>query len=167
MVMDKKRIVSIVVMVVGLVTLVVGAIFLVLKLNEAPGVADGEYLVTAGSWVLEDGSNCVEAVKTETVVESDSEAAVDSSETVDVETNCIGESGVIWNFTEIGKGTLTTNKHKNDYDFAWALEDGKMLIHTDWLYELDNEYNYQLDQGAGTLVLSDGENEYRFVAQTE
>ena len=128
--MDKKRIISIVVLAVGLITLVVGVIFLVLKLNASPAMADGEYLVSAGSWELDD-------------------------------------EGVIWRFTEIGKGTLTTNNHKNDYDFAWALEDGRMIVQTDWLYELDNEYDYTLDQESGVLVLSDGEHEYRFVAQTE
>ena len=128
--MDKKRIISIVVLAVGLITLVVGVIFLVFKLNASPAMADGEYLVSAGSWELDD-------------------------------------EGVIWRFTEIGKGTLTTNNHKNDYDFAWALEDGRMIVQTDWLYELDNEYDYTLDQESGVLVLSDGEHEYRFVAQTE
>ena len=32
------------------------------------------------------------------------------------------EPSVIWNFTEIGKGTLTTNNHENDYDFIWAID---------------------------------------------
>ena len=45
-----------------------------------------------------------------------------------------GEPSIVWNFTEIGKGTLTTNNHTNDYDFAWALEDGKLKIDTEWLY---------------------------------
>ena len=132
-----------------------------------PGVADGEYLVTAGSWVLEDGSNCLEVVEEETEIETNSEGETIESDSVSGEANCEGGSGVIWNFTEIGKGTLTTNKHLNDYEFAWALDDDKMIIQTDWLYELDNEYDYKLDQNTGTLVLSDGEKEYRFVAQTE
>ena len=127
--MDKKRIISIVAMVVGIIVLIIGAVFLILRLNSGPAMADGEYLVSAGNWELDEG--------------------------------------VIWQFTEIGKGTLTTNNHKNDYSFAWALEDGRMIVQTDWLYELDNEYDYTLDQGSGVLVLSDGEHEYRFVAQTE
>ena len=72
--------------------------------------------------------------------------------------------GVIWDFTKIGEGTLTTNDHQNDYDFIWAIKDDKLLIETDWLYELENEYEYSLDQGAGVLTLTDGDSEYRFVA---
>lgn len=149
--MEKKRIISIVVMVIGLVTLVVGAVFLILKLTSKPAVEDGEYLVSAGNWVLEQGNNCE-------LMEDDV-----SSE----ETNCEEGAKVIWNFTEIGKGTLTTNSHLNDYSFAWALQEGRLLMQTDWLYKLDNEYEYTLNQGEGVLVLSDGENEYRFVAQSE
>ncbi|MDO5451852.1 MAG: hypothetical protein Q4F56_02075 [Candidatus Saccharibacteria bacterium] len=72
--------------------------------------------------------------------------------------------GVIWDFTKIGEGTLTTDDHTNDYDFIWAIKDDKLLIETDWLYELENEYEYSLDQGAGVLTLKDGDSEYRFVA---
>ena len=149
--MEKKRIVSIVVMIIGLITLVVGAVFLILKLTSKPAVADGEYLVSAGNWILEQGDNC----------ELMSEA------TSSQEAKCEDGAKVIWNFTEIGKGTLTTNNHLNDYSFAWALQDGRMLVQTDWLYKLDNEYEYTLNQGEGVLTLSDGENEFRFVAQTE
>lgn len=74
--------------------------------------------------------------------------------------------GVVWDFTEIGKGTLTTNNHENDYDFIWAIEDDKLLIETDWLYNLENEYAYKLDQGAGVLTLTDENGEeYKFAAQ--
>lgn len=131
MIMDRKRIISIIVLACGIVTLIVGVVCAVLKINEAPAVADGEYLVTAGSWKLED------------------------------------QEGLIWNFTEIGKGILTTNNHLNDYDFAWAINDEKITIETDWLYRISNQFNYKLDQGAGVLVLSDDENEYRFLAQPE
>ena len=72
---------------------------------------------------------------------------------------------VEWKFTEIGKGTLTTNAHENDYDFLWSLEDGKMKVETDWLYDLENEYDYKLDQNAGELILSANGEEHRFVAQ--
>ena len=72
---------------------------------------------------------------------------------------------VEWKFTEIGKGTLTTNAHENDYDFLWSLEDGKMKVETDWLYDLENEYDYKLDQSAGELILSADGEEHRFVAQ--
>ncbi len=76
-----------------------------------------------------------------------------------------GSDSVIWDFTEIGKGTLTTNNHLNDYDFIWAIEDGKLKIETDWLYDLENEYDYSLDQGSGVLTLTDGDATFRFVAQ--
>ena len=72
---------------------------------------------------------------------------------------------VEWKFTEIGKGTLTTNAHENDYDFLWSLEDGKMKVETDWLYDLENEYDYKLDQNAGELILSADGEEYKFVAE--
>ena len=62
---------------------------------------------------------------------------------------------VVWNFTEIGKGTLTTNGHQNDYDFIWAIDGDKIKIETDWLYALDDEYIYTLDQSAGVLTLGD------------
>ena len=70
---------------------------------------------------------------------------------------------VEWNFTEIGKGTLTTNNHTNDYNFIWAIEDGKLKIETEWLYALDNEYEYTLDQNAKTLTLKDSNEEIKFV----
>lgn len=56
-----------------------------------------------------------------------------------------GEEKVVWQFTEIGKGTLTTNGHINDYDFIWALEGDKLKIETEWLYDLNNEFKYKLD----------------------
>lgn len=73
------------------------------------------------------------------------------------------EPSVIWNFTEIGKGTLTTNNHINDYDFVWALEDGKLKINTEWLYTLNNEFDYALDQGSNILTLTSGDETFTFV----
>lgn len=79
-----------------------------------------------------------------------------------------GEPGIVWNFTEIGKGTLTTNNHTNDYDFAWALEDGKLKIDTEWLYTLNNEFDYTLNQNGNMLTLTSGDKEIIFVpAKTE
>lgn len=78
------------------------------------------------------------------------------------EENC---DKVVWDFTEIGKGTLTTDGSEHNYNFQWAIKDGKLLIQTDWLYEMDNEYEYSLDQGNGVLTLKDDENEYKFTAQ--
>ena len=65
------------------------------------------------------------------------------------------EPGVIWSFTEIGKGKLTTNNHLNDYDFIWAIEDGKIKIKTDWLYSLNDEYDYRIEDKNLILIRSD------------
>lgn len=72
---------------------------------------------------------------------------------------------VIWQFTEIGKGTLTTNNHTNDYDFIWAIEGDKLKIETKWLYELEDEYTYKIDQRAKTLTLTTGEQTIIFNAK--
>ena len=72
---------------------------------------------------------------------------------------------VVWDFTEIGKGELTTDGGEHKYEFKWAIEDGKLLVQTDWLYEMDNEYEYSLDQGNGVLTLRDDAGEYQFTAQ--
>ena len=71
------------------------------------------------------------------------------------------EPGVIWDFTEIGKGKLTTNNHLNDYDFIWALEDGKIKIETAWLYDLNDEYEYQLRDG-NLILIRDDSSEVKF-----
>lgn len=65
-----------------------------------------------------------------------------------------GEEKVVWHFTEIGKGTLTTNGHINDYDFIWAIENGKLKIETAWLYDLNDEFDYKID---GDKLVLDGE----------
>ena len=62
---------------------------------------------------------------------------------------------VVWNFMEIGKGTLTNNAHINDYDFIWALDGDKLKIETDWLYALANEYEYNLEGDVLTLKNKD------------
>ncbi len=76
-----------------------------------------------------------------------------------------GEDGVVWDFTEIGKGTLTTNNHINDYNFEWAIDGDKLIIETDWLYDMEDEYEYSLDQGNGVLTLTDGDGTYEFVTK--
>ena len=140
----RKKTVSLVAMIVGLIMLVAGVVFLVLSLNSKPGTPDGEYLVSAKEWVLDKGE-CPEG---------------------EAQPEC-GEAGVVWKFTELGKGTLTTNAHTNDYEFAWALEDGRLLMETDWLYKLENVYDYKIDRGAGTLTLTsdsaDSEKKFVFV----
>ncbi|MBR3269950.1 hypothetical protein IKG07_01740 [Candidatus Saccharibacteria bacterium] len=67
------------------------------------------------------------------------------------------EPSVVWKFTEVGKGTLTTDGHTTDYDFIWALENGKIKVETAWLYKLEDTFNYSLDQGAKVLTLKDEE----------
>ena len=62
---------------------------------------------------------------------------------------------VVWNFTEIGKGKLTTDDHTNDYDFIWALDGNKIKIETAWLYDLNDEFEYKLDQKNKILTLKD------------
>lgn len=75
------------------------------------------------------------------------------------------EPGVIWNFTEVGKGKLTTNNYTNEYDFIWAIENDKLKIETEWLYTLNDEYEYLLDQNAKSLIIKSGEKTIEFVAQ--
>ena len=130
--LEKKWVISITVCVIGVVALVAGVIMMILNFGQTAAMQDGEYLVSASEWVLEDESD-----------------------------------GVVWKFTEIGKGTLTTNNHLNDYDFIWALKDDKLSIETEWLYELENEYEYELNQGDGVLVLKEGDEEHKFVAHFE
>lgn len=130
--MKKKKIISIIVFIIGLATLATGVVFLVLDLTKKPAVSDGEYLVSVGEWTL------------------------------------ASDESVVWDFTEVGKGTLTTNAHVNDYDFIWAIEDGKLKIETKWLYDLQNEYAYSIDQNHNTLTLESGEDSITFTAaQTE
>ena len=124
--MNKKR-VSLIVFIIGLLTLIAGVVFLIVRLNAGPSVADGEYLVSVGEWKEQD------------------------------------EPSVIWNFTEIGKGTLTTTNHTNDYDFAWDLEKGKLKIDTEWLYTLNDEFDYTLDQNGNMLTLTRDDEETIFI----
>lgn len=145
--MKKKEKISLIVFIIGLVVLATGVIFLIINLVGKPGLQDGEFLVSAEEWVLEG-----EQMKCSDVGEEAQTKCLDAA----------SDSSVIWKFTEIGKGTLTTNNHLNDYDFIWALEDGKLKIETDWLYKLENEYDYSLNQNDGVLILKNGEDEYKF-----
>lgn len=103
---------------------------LILKLTKTPPVSDGDYLIKANRWVLTDCS----AEGTE----------------------C---DKVVWRFTQIGKGTLTTNGGQNNYDFSWAIDGDKLTVATDWLYELRNEYTYVLDRENNSLTLTDEKGE--------
>lgn len=71
---------------------------------------------------------------------------------------------VVWEFTEVGKGRLTTNDGQNEYDFLWAIDGGRLLVETDWLYTLNDEYEYRLDQEAEELTL-DGAMVFRPVVR--
>ena len=138
--MNKKKF-SLIVFIIGIFALVGGATALILSFVLKPNMRDAEYLVSMGEWVLQPDVEIPEG----------SEASVET-----IATN------VIWKFTEIGKGTLTTNNHINDYDFIWAIEGDTLKIETKWLYDLNNEYTYKIDQGAKTLTLTSDETEYRF-----
>ena len=72
---------------------------------------------------------------------------------------------VIWNFTEVGNGKLTTDGHLNNYDFIWSLDGGKLKIETAWLYDLNDEFDYTLDQSGKTLVIQNKDKnvEVKFV----
>lgn len=147
----KKLIISIIIFVIGIITLAVGVVFLLINLLQKTGLQDGEYLVSAYEWVLDDWSHC---------------APTDTGEGERDDTaRCL--PSVIWEFTEIGKGKLTTNGHINDYDFAWAIRDDKLIVETKWLYTFDNEYDYELDQENGILTLTDGDTEYRLIGSFE
>ncbi len=129
--MNKKRIFSIIIFVIGILTLIAGVVFLIIKLVSGPAVNDGNYLVSIGKWQEEDAS------------------------------------GVIWNFSEIGKGTLTTNNHLNDYEFQWSIEDGKLKIETDWLYTINDEFEYTLNQSDNVLVIQKDTEEIKFIPVSE
>lgn len=117
--MKRKKLISIIIFIIGLITLIVGVVFLVIDLLKGPSVEAGEYLVETGRFELVD------------------------------------EPGVVWNFTEIGKGILTTNNHLNDYDFIWTLEGDKLKIETGWLYTLNDEYQYRIENGDLILIKND------------
>ena len=87
----------------------------------------------------------------------DAEYLVDAGEWVKEDAE-----GVIWDFTEIGKGSLTTNNHINDYDFLWSMEGDKIKIETKWLYDLEDEYTYSIDRGSKSLTLTAGEKSTTF-----
>lgn len=74
---------------------------------------------------------------------------------------------VVWNFTDIGTGNLTTNNHKNDYDFIWALEGNTLKIETNWAYPLENTYIYKLDQKNQTLTLATQDHAIVFTPQPQ
>ena len=126
-----KKIISIIVFVIGLITLAVGAAFFVLDLVKKANVEDADFLVSTGKWVEKDNE------------------------------------GVVWEFTEIGKGALTTNGHIDDYDFIWAIDGSTLKIETTWLYDLNDEFSYTLDQKERTLKLTRDGVDVTFVPVAE
>jgi hypothetical protein len=71
------------------------------------------------------------------------------------------EPSVVWKFTEIGKGELTTNDGLNTYDFIWAIDDDKIKIETDWLYTLNDEYEYRIED-KNLVLIKDDSTEIKF-----
>lgn len=149
----RQKLVAITVFVIGLALLATGVTFLILKLTAEPKISDAEYLISVGKWRLEDGTNCADKM------ESD-EPTDEQAETEQGEANC--PPSVVWNFTEAGKGTLTTNNHINDYDFIWTIEGETLKIETSWLYTLNDEFSYEIDRENETLVLTRGEEKTTF-----
>ena len=121
--MERKKKISIIVLIIGIIALICGVVFLLVRILSAPSTTDGEYLVEIGTWERE------------------------------------GSPEVIWDFTEQGKGSLTTNNHENDYEFSWAIDGDELIISTEWLYTLDDTYKYRIDRSSKTLILSDEEGE--------
>lgn len=167
--MDKKKRISLIVLIVGIAILAAGVIFLVLKLvTENNKVPDGEYLVARRTWLLDESATARGDARSDATAESDTQddagyvtnCGGDNLE----EMNCLDVALVVWDFDEIGKGKLTTNGGLDEYDFIWAIEDNKLKIETNWLYLLENEYEYSLDQNTGRLDLTDGDKSYHFIA---
>lgn len=76
------------------------------------------------------------------------------------------EPKVIWTFSEVGKGSLTTNQHINDYDFEWSIDNDKLTIKTAWLYDLIDEYTFVLNQNNKTFTLTKDKETSTFVPYT-
>ncbi|MBQ6410176.1 hypothetical protein IJI18_02910 [Candidatus Saccharibacteria bacterium] len=91
---------------------------------------------------------------------ADAEFLISSGEWVEED-----EPTVIWNFTEVGKGTLTTDGRQTDYDFIWSLSNGKLKMETSWLYDIEDEFEYTLDQGSKTLTVKKNDTEVKLKAQ--
>ena len=73
------------------------------------------------------------------------------------------EPTVVWTFSEIGKGSLTTNHNYNNYDFIWSVDGKTLKIETDWLYTLSDEFEYEINQKKNTLTVTSGGVDYTFV----
>ncbi len=136
---------------IGVAALATSATYFIIKNNEKPTIRDAEYLVSVGEWVMQSKTNsepvdCISFSEEENSEPMDCISAMGKADSI--------SENVIWNFTEIGKGTLTTNNHIDDHEFKWTIEDDKLKIETDWLYTLYDELTYKLDQKENTLEIT-------------
>ena len=145
---SNKIILGIIAIVIGGGALIASVAFFIIDLISTPDLRDAEFLVQKGTWVMQ--SNTA-SKPTDCVTTEEGGEPTDCITT----TSEAPAENVIWKFTEIGKGTLTTNNHIDDHDFKWALDGNKLLIETEWLYTLYNEVTYSLDQKEETLILTD------------
>ena len=102
-------------------------------------------------------------IKSQTPKTADAEYLLKIGSWTEIDPETSEKTSVIWDFTELGKGTLTTNNHQNDYDFTWSLEGETLKIETSWLYDLENEYSYSLDQKSNILTLTSGSKTVKFI----
>ena len=58
---------------------------------------------------------------------------------------------------------LENSDGENEYDFKWAFDDNKLKIDTDWLYTLNDEYEFSLDQETKTFTISNDDETITFV----
>ena len=77
------------------------------------------------------------------------------------------DSSVIWDFTEIGKGTITTDAHANDFDFIWSIDGDTLKLETSWHYAVNNEYHYVLNQSENKLTLTEKDKTYTLIKYEE
>lgn len=146
---SKKPLFGVLTFSIGALALAASTTYFVIKNNEKPAIRDAEYLVSIGEWVMQPSADQTDCILPEGAVDQTAEPmdCIPPSSVEDYFSN------VIWKFTEIGKGTLTTNNHIDDHEFKWSIEDGKLKIETDWLYTIYDEATYSLDQIAQTLEI--------------
>ncbi|MBQ3293699.1 hypothetical protein IJG96_01010 [Candidatus Saccharibacteria bacterium] len=70
-----------------------------------------------------------------------------------------GAPTVIWTFRTDGSGEITTNK-QNYYSMKWSLEQDTLLsIKTDWLYELNNSFDFAYDKDSDSFTVKNKDDE--------
>lgn len=146
-----KLIIGIISLTIGFAALIASIAFFIIDLNSKPDIRDAEFLVQKGTWVMQSNTTTTESI--DCISSEEGSEPTDCATVVEsIEPNA---NNVIWKFTEIGKGVLTTNNHIDDHNFLWALDGDKLLIEVEWLQDLYNEVTYSLDQKNETLELSD------------